>query len=42
LILAEQDNEWQDGRCYFWLETMSAIDVLIPIEGVGRPLTLAT
>jgi hypothetical protein len=41
MILAEQDK-WQDGRCYFWLETMSAIDGLIPIEDVGQPLMLAS
>ena len=26
MILAEQDDEWQDGRCYFRPETMTAID----------------
>jgi transposase-like protein len=42
MILAEQDDEWQDGRCYFRPETMSAIDALIPIEEVGQPLLLAS
>ena len=26
MILAEQDDEWQDGRRYFRPETMAAID----------------
>lgn len=42
MILAEQDDEWQDGRCYFRPETMSAIDALIPLEEVGQPLLLAS
>jgi transposase-like protein len=42
MILAEQDDEWQDGRCYFRPETMSAIDAPIPIEEVGQPLLLAS
>jgi transposase-like protein len=42
MILAEQDDEWQDGRCYFRPETMSAIDALIPIEEVGQTLLLAS
>jgi hypothetical protein len=42
MILAEQEDEWQDGRRYFRPETTSAIDVLIPIEEVGRPLMLAS
>ena len=28
MILAEQDDEWQDGRCYFRPETMTAIDAV--------------
>ena len=42
MILAEQDDEWQDGRCYFRPETMSAIDACIPIEEVGQTLLLAS
>ena len=26
MILAEQDDEWQDGRRYFRPETMAALD----------------
>ncbi len=42
MILAEQDDEWQDGRCYFRPETMTAIDALVPIEEVSQPLLLAS
>ena len=28
MILAEQDDEWQDGRCYFRPESMAPIDAL--------------
>jgi len=42
MILAEQDDEWQDGRCSFRSETMTAIDALVPIEEVGQPLLLAS
>ncbi len=38
MILAEQDDEWQDGRRYFLPETMTAI----AIEEVGQPLLLAS
>ncbi|HJU46990.1 MAG TPA: IS256 family transposase [Gaiellaceae bacterium] len=41
MVLAEQDDEWQDGRRYFLPETMTAIDV-IPIEEVSQPLLLAS
>lgn len=41
MILAEQDDEWQDGRRYFRPETMTAIDA-VPIEEVGQPLLLAS
>ena len=41
MILAEQDDEWQDGRCYFRPETMTAIDA-VPSEEVGQPLLLAS
>jgi putative transposase len=42
MILAEQDDEWQDGRCYFRPETMTALDALVPLEEVGQPLLLAS
>jgi putative transposase len=42
MILAEQDDEWQDGRRYFRPETMAAIDALVSIEEVGQPLLLAS
>jgi transposase-like protein len=41
MILAEQDDEWQDGRRYFRPETMAAIDA-VSIEEVGQPLLLAS
>jgi len=41
MILAEQDDEWQDGRRYFRPETMAAIDA-VAIEEVGQPLLLAS
>ncbi len=40
MILAEQDDEWQDGRRYFRPETMAAIDAA-PAEEV-TPLLLAS
>jgi len=41
MVLAEQDDEWQDGRRYFRPETMTAIDA-VQIEEVGQPLLLAS
>jgi transposase-like protein len=41
MVLAEQDDEWQDGRRYFRPETMALIDA-IPTEEVGQPLLLAS
>jgi len=41
MILAEQDDEWQDGRCYFRPETMTAIDATA-IKEVGQPFLLAS
>jgi transposase-like protein len=38
MILAEQDDEWQDGRRYFRPETMAAIDAVI--EGKEAPSAL--
>ena len=40
MILAEQDDEWQDGRRYFRPETMAAIDA-VPREEV-MPLLMAS
>jgi putative transposase len=42
MILAEQDDEWQDGRRYFRPDTMAAIDALSPAEEVSQPLMLAS
>ena len=41
MILAEQDDEWQDGRCHFRPETMVAIDA-VALEEVSQPLLLAS
>ena len=40
MILAERDDEWQDGRRYFRPETMAAIDA-VPVEEV-TPLLMAS
>jgi hypothetical protein len=40
MILAEQDNEWQDGRRYFRPETMAAIDA-VAREEVTPPLMVS-
>jgi hypothetical protein len=40
MILAEQDDEWQDDRRYFRLETMAAIDAARTEE--VTPLLLAS
>ena len=42
MILAEQDDEWQDGRRYFRPETMAAIDAVTTIEEASRPLLMAS
>ena len=41
MVLAEQDDEWQDGRRYFRPETMAAIDAVIDHE-VDQALMLAS
>jgi transposase-like protein len=41
MVLAEQDDGWQDGRCCFRPETMAAIDATA-IEEVGQPFLLAS
>jgi transposase-like protein len=42
MVLAEQDDEWQDGRRYFRPETMAAIDAVIEHEEVGQALLMAS
>ena len=42
MVLAEQDDEWQDGRRYFRPETMALIDATPEREEVGQPLLLAS
>jgi transposase-like protein len=42
MILAEQDDEWQDGRRYFRPETMAAIDAATSIEEASQPLLMAS
>ena len=41
MILAEQDDEWQDGRRYFRSDTMPLIDAAIDHKGVS-PLLMAS
>ena len=40
MILAEQDDQWQDGRCYFRPETMALIDAVIDHEEVTPGLLM--
>jgi hypothetical protein len=42
MILAEQDDEWQDGRRYFRPETMALIDAMGEREEVGPALLVAS
>ncbi len=42
MILAEQDDEWQDGRRYFRPETMAAIDAVAEREEVSQALLIAS
>jgi hypothetical protein len=42
MVLAEQDDEWQDGRRYFRPETMATIDAVIEHEEVGQALLMAS
>lgn len=42
MVLAEQDDEWQDGRRYFRPETMAAIDAVIEHEEVEPALLIAS
>lgn len=42
MVLAEQDDEWQDGRRYFRPETMATIDAVIEHEEVSPALLMAS
>jgi putative transposase len=42
MVLAEQDDEWQDGRRYFRPETMATIDAVIEQEEVTPALLMAS
>jgi putative transposase len=42
MVLAEQDDEWQDGRRYFRPETMALIDAVGQPEEVSAALMLAS
>jgi transposase-like protein len=42
MILAEQDDEWQDGRRYFRPESMALIDAVAEPEEVGPALLMAS
>ena len=42
MVLAEQDDEWQDGRRYFRPETMALIDAVNQPQEVSPGLMLAS
>jgi transposase-like protein len=42
MILAEQDDEWQDGRRYFRPETMALIDAIVEHKEVEPALLMAS
>jgi transposase-like protein len=42
MVLAEQDDEWQDGRRYFRPESMVTIDSVIEHEEVAPALPMAS
>lgn len=42
MILAEQDDDWQDGRRYFQPETMAAIDAVLEHREVAPTLLMAS
>src|SRR5665811_192592 len=42
MILAEQDDEWQDGRRYFSPETMALIDAVVEHKEVEPALLMAS
>jgi len=42
MVLAEQDDEWQDGRRYFPTETMALIDAVVDHQEVSPGLLMAS
>jgi transposase-like protein len=42
MILAERDDEWQDGRRYFRPETLALIDAEPEVEEVVPALLMAS
>ncbi len=42
MVLAEQDDEWQDGRRYFRPETMALIDAVVDHQEVSPGLLMAS
>jgi putative transposase len=42
MVLAEQDDEWQDGRCYFRPESMALIDAVTEQEEEAPALLMAS
>ena len=42
MVLAEQDDEWQDGRCYFRPESMALIDTMTEREEEAPALLMAS
>jgi transposase-like protein len=42
MVLAEQDDEWQDGRCYFRPESMALIDAMAQREEEPAALLMAS
>jgi putative transposase len=42
MILAEQDDEWQDGRCYFRPESMALIDAVSEPEEESPAILMAS
>ncbi len=42
MVLAEQDDEWQDGRRYFRPETMALIDAVVDHEEVSPTMLMAS
>ena len=42
MVLFEQDDEWQDGRCYFLPESMARIHAAAVPDEVGPALLIAS
>jgi putative transposase len=42
MVLAEQDDEWQDGRCYFRPESMALITAEAEPEEEAPALLMAS